>query len=149
MAEPPSPVGARPTARARQRLQRVGQLLALEHGVDGHPARARVHLSEGLWVTLRAARLIRSSEPSDRAGVIAVTIEETSAVDRLDVFARAFGLSRRETELMGWLAAGGDTRDLARRMYISEYTVQDHLKSIFAKTTAANRQTLLARALGR
>jgi DNA-binding CsgD family transcriptional regulator len=33
-------------------------------------------------------------------------------------------------------------------MFVSEHTVQDHLKSIFAKTAARNRRTLLARALG-
>lgn len=44
--------------------------------------------------------------------------------------------------------AGADTRELARRMFVSEHTVQDHLKSIFAKTSAHNRRTLLSRALG-
>src|SRR5450759_1828862 len=33
------------------------QLLAAEAGVDQHPPWARVHLSDGVWLTLRAARL--------------------------------------------------------------------------------------------
>jgi DNA-binding CsgD family transcriptional regulator len=33
-------------------------------------------------------------------------------------------------------------------MFVSEHTVQDHLKSIFSKTATRNRRTLLARALG-
>jgi DNA-binding CsgD family transcriptional regulator len=33
-------------------------------------------------------------------------------------------------------------------MFVSEHTVQDHLKSIFAKTATRNRRTLLAPALG-
>jgi DNA-binding CsgD family transcriptional regulator len=33
-------------------------------------------------------------------------------------------------------------------MYVSAHTVQDHLKSIFAKTSAHNRRGLLSRALG-
>lgn len=124
----------------------AGQLLAIEQGVDSHPAMVRVHLSNGFWVTLRAARLNRS-EPAHGA-VIAVTIEETSPVDRLEIFVRAFGLSARETELMSLLSTGSDTRDLARRMFLSEHTIQDHLKSIFAKTSSHNRRTLLSRALG-
>jgi len=44
--------------------------------------------------------------------------------------------------------SGTDTRELARRMFLSEHTVQDHLKSIFAKTSARNRRILLSRALG-
>lgn len=124
----------------------AGQLQAIEQGVDGHPATARVHLSNGFWVTLRAARLTRSEQA--QLAVIAVTIEETSPVDRLDVFGRAYGLSARETELMSLLATGSDTRDLASRMFLSENTIQDHLKSIFAKTSSRNRRTLLSRALG-
>jgi DNA-binding CsgD family transcriptional regulator len=64
------------------------------------------------------------------------------------MFSRAFGLSARESELLGHLASGTDTRELARRMFLSEHTVQDHLKSIFAKTAAHNRRILLSRALG-
>jgi DNA-binding CsgD family transcriptional regulator len=77
-----------------------------------------------------------------------VTIEETSPVDRLEIFTRAFGLSGRESELMTLLATGSDTRDLARRMFLTEHTIQDHLKSIFSKTSSHNRRTLLSRAVG-
>lgn len=34
-------------------------------------------------------------------------------------------------------------------MFVSEHTVRDHLKSVFAKTMTNNRRMLLARALGR
>ena len=64
------------------------------------------------------------------------------------MFARAYALSAREAELLGHLVTGNDTRDLARLMYLSPHTVQDHLKSIFHKTSMRNRRTLLARALG-
>ena len=33
-------------------------------------------------------------------------------------------------------------------MFLSEHTVQDHLKSVFAKTQTRSRKALLARALG-
>jgi DNA-binding CsgD family transcriptional regulator len=134
---PPIPAGAYNVA---------AQLLAVEAGVDTNPPCARVHLSGGLWLTLRAAR-IGDVEPTGERG-IAVTIEETSPAERVALFARAFALSAREGELLGHLAAGSDTRQVAGRMFLSEHTVQDHLKSIFAKTAASNRRTLLARALG-
>lgn len=122
------------------------QLLAVEAGVDENPPTARVHLADGLWVTLRAARL-GGAEAADKRD-IAVSIEETSAAERVTLFGRAFGLSARERELLGHLTTGTDTRELARRMFLSEHTVQDHLKSIFTKTSTRNRRTLLTRALG-
>jgi DNA-binding CsgD family transcriptional regulator len=119
----------------------AAQLLAVEAGVDQHPPTARVHLSDGLWVTLRAARI-----GDDRR--IAVTIEETSPAERLTLFAGAFALTAREGELLAHLMTGTDTREVAHRMFLSEHTVQDHLKSIFAKTATHSRRTLLSRALG-
>lgn len=125
----------------------AAQLLAVEAGVDQNTPSARVHLSGGLWVTLRAARI--GDEPTEAERNIAVTIEETSPADRVALFARAFGLSARERELLGRLVTGADTRELARRMYVSEHTVQDHLKAVFAKTGARTRRELIARVVGR
>jgi len=127
---PPVPAGAYNVA---------AQLLAMEAGVDTHPATARVHLADGLWLTLRAARLERD---------IAVTIEESTPAERMALYGRACGLTERERELLGLLAAGSDTREVAERMYLSGHTVQDHLKSVFAKTGTRSRRALLSRALG-
>jgi DNA-binding CsgD family transcriptional regulator len=111
------------------------QLLASEAGIDDHPPVARVHLGRGDWLAHRAARIDDD---------IAVTIEPASQVERLDLFRRSAGLTRRETELLSLLAAGRDTRAIAGRMHVSEHTVQDHLKSIFAKTGAGSRRELMA-----
>jgi len=86
--------------------------------------------------------------PGSAAATIVVTIEEAPAADRLDLFGRVFGFSTRERELLSLLASGSDTRSLARQMSLSEHTVQDHLKSIFAKTGARDRITVMSRALG-
>jgi len=79
---------------------------------------------------------------------MAVTIESASTAERLELFARACGLSSREAELLRHLAAGHDTRRTATLMFVSEHTVQDHLKSIFTKTGVHNRRTLLSRVAG-
>lgn len=122
------------------------QLLAREADVDRNPPSARVHLFDGRWVTLRAARIGDADPPGRRD--IAVTIEESSSTERVSLFSRVFGLTVREADLLGHLVAGRDTRELARLMVLSEYTVQDHLKAIFAKTSTRSRRTLLAHALG-
>ena len=129
----------------------AAQLLAAEQGVDHHPAYARTHLAGGFWLTLRAARLSSGQKRPTYAGggaAIVVSIEETSAADRLDLFSRAIGLTTREHELLSLLATGSDTRAMARQMSLSELTVQDHLKSIFTKTGARDRVTVLSRSLG-
>jgi DNA-binding CsgD family transcriptional regulator len=118
----------------------AAQLLAVEAGVDANPPAARVSMPDGRWLTVHAARL--------GGGGIAVTIEPTTTADRLDLFTRAHALSTREAELLGRLATGTDTRELARLMHLSEHTVQDYLKSIFAKTGTRSRRTLLSRAVG-
>ena len=79
---------------------------------------------------------------------IAVSIEETPAGPRLDLFARSFGLITRERQLLDLLGRGADTRDIAVEMAISDYTVQDHLKSMFAKTALTSRGALITTALG-
>lgn len=124
----------------------AAQLLATEAGIDANPATARVHLSGGLWLTLRAARI--ENPDNGRQRDIAVSIEETSPDERVELFARAHGLTPRERELLSALVSGGDTRDLARHLFLSEHTVQDHLRAIFTKTGVRSRGALLARALG-
>jgi len=134
---PPVPAGAYNVA---------AQLLAIEAGVDPAPATARVNLAGNRWLTLRATRLEGDVRRDERD--IAVTIDESSPSERLSLFARCSGLSARETQLLGHLTTGADTREVAARMFLSAHTVQDHLKSVFDKTGTRSRRTLLARALG-
>ncbi len=140
-----------PSAEDRQPIPAAAynvaaQLLAVENGIDNNPPTARVHVSDGFWMTVRAARLDGAGPAGEQD--IVVTLEESSAAERVDLFCRAFGLTARERELVDHLVGGRDTREIARRMFLSENTVQDHLKSIFAKTATRNRRTLLSRALG-
>jgi DNA-binding NarL/FixJ family response regulator len=121
------------------------QLCASEDGVDSHPPRARVHLGQGVWLTMRAARIVES----DKAEAdIAVTLEPTSTNERMALFSLAHGLSKREAEIVAACARGTDTRGLAQELFVSENTIQDHFKSIFAKTRTRTRGELLAVARG-
>lgn len=140
----PTPPTASPVPAAAYNV--AAQLLAGEGGVDGGPARARAHLSGTQWLTLRAARL-SGADPHDRA-TIAVTFEPVGPRDRIELYARANGLTPRETELLHRLARGPNTRQVAAEMGLSSHTVPDHLKAIFAKTGTNSRSALVARALG-
>lgn len=119
----------------------AGQLHAVELGVDGHPPQARVHLAEGTWVTLSAAR----TEGNDD---IAVTIEPTPPLARADVFARSHALTPRERQVLERLVTGDDTRLAAKALEMSELTLQDHVGSILSKTGTSARPQLVSRAIG-
>jgi DNA-binding CsgD family transcriptional regulator len=140
----PTDEGRRPVPAMAYNV--AAQLLAVEVGVDEHPPLTRLHLAGGQWVTMSAARLGATGPVQDRT--IAVTLQTTSPADRMAVFARASGLTARETELLRRLGDGTDTRHLARSLSVSEHTIQDHLKAIFAKTSTSSRFQLVTRAFG-
>jgi DNA-binding CsgD family transcriptional regulator len=100
---------------------------ALLRGVDGH------------WVMIEAAPF-----EGERDGEIAVTLRAPTPVEILRLLSRIYGLTTRERELVRLLLAGLDTRAIGDRLHISAHTVQDHLKSVFAKTGFRSRRELLA-----
>ncbi|GAA3614643.1 LuxR C-terminal-related transcriptional regulator [Microlunatus ginsengisoli] len=133
-----------PTEESRRPVPAVAynvaaQLLAVEAGVDVHRAAARTAVAPGHWISVQATRLDED---------IAVTIGPVAQPERWNLFCSAHGLSDRETEIVCHLAEGADTHTLAERLHLSEHTVQDHLKSVFAKTAVNSRRELVARARG-
>lgn len=127
---PPDDPDAAITAIPAAAYNVAAALIAHEHGVPVGPPSSRVHLGAGRWVTLRAAR----TATGDRSADIAVSIEESTPAERLEVFGLAYGLSPREREVLSELATGADSRQLARRLVLSEHTVNDHVKAVLAKT---------------
>jgi DNA-binding CsgD family transcriptional regulator len=109
-----------------------------EHSALG--AHALLHAVDGRWVMIEAAPLEDGGE-----GEIAVTLRAATATETFDLFCRVYALSQRERELVALLAAGLDTRAITSRLFISRHTVQDHLKSIFAKVGIHSRRELLAK----
>jgi DNA-binding CsgD family transcriptional regulator len=103
-------------------------------------AHALLRALDGRWVMIEAAALEDGGE-----GEIAVTLRAATATETFELFCRVYALSQRERELVALLAAGLDTRAITRRLFISRHTVQDHLKSVFAKVGIHSRRELLAR----
>ena len=111
--------------------------------------RASIHTLRGRGASVRwslgDASRARIDKRSSDAASIAVSIEPTPPTERAALYARVAGLSERESELLTLLVAGSDTRELAERLFVSQHTVQDHLKSVFAKTGVNSRRALVAR----
>ncbi|HEY1689962.1 MAG TPA: helix-turn-helix transcriptional regulator [Solirubrobacteraceae bacterium] len=108
----------------------------------GFPNRVRIRTPQGHWSVLEGAPL----EGGD--GGIAITIRAASPEEVFDILCRIHDLTRRERELAKLMLAGMATKQLAEALCISPYTVQDHLKAIFAKTGVRSRRELIARLTG-
>ncbi len=75
---------------------------------------------------------------------ISVIVEYPRPIHLTSLVTEAYGLTPRERDVTELVLLGLVTKQIARRLAISEYTVQDHLKSVFAKTGAATRGELCA-----
>lgn len=56
------------------------------------------------------------------------------------------GLSLRETEVLGLVAAGKSNRDIGHELFLSEATVKSHLVHIFTKLGVTSRTSAVAKA---
>ena len=103
-------------------------------------ARARVRTGSGNWLIVRGSVL-----SGDGHARTAVTIEPARPHDLAPLIADAYGLTERERAVTQLVTRGLDTEAIGRRLYISPWTVQDHLKAIFEKVGVSTRGELVAR----
>ena len=55
------------------------------------------------------------------------------------------GLTKREIEVVNLLFLGLKNFEISTKLFISEYTVENHLKSIYQKIGVKNRTSLIHR----
>jgi DNA-binding NarL/FixJ family response regulator len=55
-------------------------------------------------------------------------------------------LTEREREVLDLIASGASNTDIARRLFVSDKTVRNHVTNIFAKTHVADRAQAIVRA---
>lgn len=60
------------------------------------------------------------------------------------LIADAYGLTSRERDVVRLVLQGLSTDRIAGELYVSSWTVQDHLKSIFDKVGVRSRKALVA-----
>ncbi len=101
-------------------------------------ARCRAQTRSGSWLLLYGTRL---SGPAD--GRTAVIIQPAAPSEVAPLVALAYGLSERECRVAKLCIRGQSTKQMARALAVSPYTIQDHLKSIFDKTGVRSRGELV------
>lgn len=75
--------------------------------------------------------------------VLVERIVERHMVD-LEKAMREYALSRKEVEVVRLLGRGCSNREIGEELFISEYTVKDHVKKIMQKTGAGSRSEIMA-----
>jgi len=86
----------------------------------------------GIWAGLRLTRpkIIDTSGPF---------VLDESALQRL-------GISKREHEVLGLIAAGLSNQDIADKLFVSTSTVKTHVSNVLAKLDAGRRTEAVRRA---
>jgi NarL family two-component system response regulator YdfI len=113
--------------------------------VQGLRAGARGYLlkdagREVLFETIRAAARGQSLLPSSVVDKVIARLYEPKSV-------QAVPLSKREQEVLTFLAQGAANKEIARGLRISERTVKAHVTSIFNKLGVSSRAEAVAEAM--
>lgn len=93
----------------------------------------------GGWLRVDASLL---DEETD--GRVAVIVHPAHEPEIASLIVEVYGLSARERDVAGLVLQGRSTQQMANLLQVSPYTVQDHLKSIFAKVGVRSRRELVA-----
>ncbi|MDA7026365.1 helix-turn-helix transcriptional regulator [Bacillus sp. CLL-7-23] len=91
------------------------------------------------YLSIRASHL----DHFGTAKQIVVLFEPVSPTEAITLMTEAYALSEREKDITNCVIRGLSTKGIADDLHISVYTVQDHLKSIFAKTGTRSRRELM------
>ena len=92
--------------------------------------------------TVRGAVLKGAASPD--ASSVAVTLDQAGAGESLPRVVAALDLTDRERQVVDLVLVGRSTAEIAASLFLSPYTVQDHLKSIFDKANVRSRRALAA-----
>jgi DNA-binding CsgD family transcriptional regulator len=118
---------------------------ALKPGTDrewNSVPRLLVRARSGQWLVLHGAW----TEPGPhRDSETTIVIERARPREVAWLKTAAYGLTRREEEVVDLIIRGASTKEISRTLYISEYTVQDHLSSVFEKVGERGRRALVKR----
>lgn len=116
----------------------VSLLAAMQAGACGYLVKgAGYDEIQGAITAAAAGDAVFGAAVADRMLDILSTTPQTDAVEDL-------GLSQREREVLGLLAAGSGTNDIARRLHISPKTVRNYVSALLTKLDVPDRAQAIA-----
>lgn len=112
---------------------------AVRSSADRVGSSARLSLPGLRVLSLHAART--TTDERD----VAVIVDAARGAEIAAMLVDAYGLTRRQREVLGLLLLGRSTAEAARELGISEHTVNDHRKAIYSRVGVGSRSQLAAR----
>ncbi len=108
-------------------------------------AKTPLVLTDGTAFEVRAANL-RKTGTKDQppfAHVVALTERDSLSPEDLKVYLSSRGITGREAQVVDGVLRGLKNAEIARELFICEYTVKDHLKHVFGKLSVSSRGGLI------
>jgi DNA-binding CsgD family transcriptional regulator len=118
---------------------------ALGPGMDREGSRVPrllVRGRSGRWLVLHGAW---TESGLGRGSETMIVIEAAGPREVAWLKTSAYGLTKREREVVDLVVRGASTKQISRALYISEYTVQEHLSNVFEKVGERGRRALVKR----
>ena len=76
---------------------------------------------------------------------MAVVIEPAKSSGIAPIVIESYSLTPRERDVLGALASGDTSSENAGRLFLSQHTVLDHIKTVFEKVGVSSRAALVAK----
>ncbi|MGH3919547.1 MAG: LuxR C-terminal-related transcriptional regulator [Pseudonocardiaceae bacterium] len=110
---------------------------ALRPTDEADELRSRVHTRAGRWMTMHAEKIGPCT--------VGVILAPSHPYEVAALLADAYRLTPREREVVALAVRGHTNTEIANALWLSPYTVQDHLKSAFDKVSVSGRSELAAK----
>lgn len=101
-------------------------------------ASSRVAAPDGTVLSIHASAMMGDSE------TVAVIVDRARPAELTSLLVDAYGLTRRQRDVLGRILLGRPMTQLAHSLGMSEHTAQDHRKAIYRRMGVSSRSELAA-----